>query len=97
ARGAVVELVGITDLERAPVAHVREAVGEGERVGGVARGVNRRHGEVAVELREVEPQRLARGRVDVRERLVEQEHAWLDSERAPAARRTSPTWAGPGR
>src|SRR5207247_10400061 len=57
-------------------------VGGGGRRGRGTGGADGRHGEVTVELRQVEAERLARRGVDVRERLVEEEHARLDGERA---------------
>ena len=78
----MVELGGLTDLEHAASVHHRESVGERQRVRRVARRVQRGHGEISMELRQLEPQDLARRRVDVGERLVQQQDARLHGERA---------------
>jgi len=44
--------------------------------------VDRRDGEVAVQLGQLDPQRLARQRIEMGERLVQQQHARLGRERA---------------
>jgi hypothetical protein len=81
ADGMLVHVGRLTHLLHAPVVHDGQAVGERERVGRVARDVDRRDGQVAVQLGQLQPQRLARERIEMGERLVEQQHPRLDGER----------------
>src|SRR5207248_7324694 len=62
--------------------HHRDPVRERERFVLVVRDVDERHPEALLERAELPPQRLAQLRVEVRERLVEEEDLRLDDERA---------------
>src|SRR3989442_15857699 len=55
----VVEHGRLADLQHATAVDDREAVGERQRVRGVPRRVHGRHRQVAVQLRQLEPERLA--------------------------------------
>jgi hypothetical protein len=68
---AMIELGRVADLLDSAVVDDREPVGKCQRVGGVSRGVHRRHREVAVQLRQLQTQRLASRRVEIREGLVQ--------------------------
>ena len=78
----VVELGRLAHLQHATAVDDREPVGERQRVRGVPRRMHRRHRQVAMQLRQLEPEHLARGRVEVGQRLVQQEHPRLHRERA---------------
>ena len=65
-----------------PVAHHRDALAEGHRLGLVVRDVDGRDAEPLVQLRERRAHADAQLRVEVRERLVEQERLRLAHDRA---------------
>ena len=78
----VVDLEGRADLLDPALAHHHHAIGERERLLLVVRDVDRRDAELALDR----PDLIAQGDADLgiegRQRLVEQEHLWLDRERA---------------
>src|SRR4029453_7765899 len=63
--GRLADLLGATAVQHGQPGRQRE------RVGGGARHADRRHGEVAVQLGQLQPQRLARKWVEVSQRLVQ--------------------------
>ena len=80
--GPVVDLGWNADLHHAAVAEHDDAVGERQRLGLVVGDVDRREPEVGVEPLELAPHLEAELGVEVRERLVEEQHPRLDGQRA---------------
>jgi hypothetical protein len=76
-------------MRYAPVVQDGQPIGQRERVGGVPGHVDGRHRQIAVQLGELQSQRLARERIEVGERLVEQQHARLDGQ-GPGQRQATP-------
>ncbi len=72
--GRVVDLVGRADLLEDTAIHHRDPVGQGERfvlvVGDQDRGVT----SLALQVLQLTPGLLALGRVEMRQRLIEQQH-----------------------
>ena len=84
-RRGVVELVAVADLLHATVIHDEDPVAERDRLHLVVRDVDRRGLELAVQVRELDAHLRPQLRIEVRERLVEQEDLRLaDDRRAPA-------------
>ena len=80
-------------LQDAPVSHHRDSLSERHRLGLVVRHVHRRDAEPLMQLRERRPHADAELRVEVRQRLVEQERLRLAHDRA-AHRHPLPLAAG---
>ena len=70
------------DLHDAPLAHHHDAIRQREGFGLVVRDVDRRQSERRMESLDLRAHLEAQLRVEVRERLVQQEHTRLDDERA---------------
>ena len=79
---AGVQLLGAVALQDVTVSHHRDPLAERHRLGLVVRHVHRRDAEPLVQLRERGAHADAKLRVEVRERLVEQEGLGLPDDRA---------------
>ena len=79
--GPVVERLRHVELLQHAVAHHRHAVAEGHRLDLVVRDVDRRHGEGALDARDLGAHLDAELRVEVRERLVHEERLRLADDR----------------
>ena len=80
-RGPLVELLRRADLEHAAVLHHRHAVGERQRLFLVVGHVDGRDAELLLELADLGAHLHADLRVEVRERLVEQQDVRVEHER----------------
>ncbi len=80
--GLVVELQRRADLLDRAVAQHDHAVGQRHRLDLVVRDVDRRRAEVAVQLGDLDPRLAAQRRVEVGQRLVEQEDLGRPHDRA---------------
>ena len=78
----VVERLRVVDLLQLALPHDGDAVAHRHRLDLVVRDVDRRHAQVALELRDLRARLDAQLRVEVRERLVHQERLRLPHDRA---------------
>ena len=79
---ALVEVALAADLADLAVGHDHEPVGDGERLFLVVRHHDGGEAELALQLADLDPHLLAQLGVEVRQRLVEEEHVGPDRERA---------------
>src|SRR5882724_1175152 len=78
---ATIDLLGSTDLLHPPALHHHHAVGQDERLRLIVGHEDHRGTEPLLKPLELHPHLVAQERVEVRERLVEQQHARLGDER----------------
>ena len=79
---ALIEVALAADLADLAVGHDDEPVGDGERLFLVVRHHDGGEAELALQLADLDPHLLAQLGVEVRQRLVEEEHVRPDRERA---------------
>ncbi len=82
-RGSLVDRIGIADLLEDAVAHRRDAVAHRHRLDLVVRDVDRRRPDLALQTPDLRARLRAQLRVEVRQRLVHEEHLRLAHERTP--------------
>ena len=80
--GLVVELLGCPDLLDAPLVEQYHPVGHLERLVLIVGDEDGGDGEPLLELAQIEAHALAQDRVEIRQRLVEQQDRRLDHQRA---------------
>ena len=81
-RGSFIDRRGIAQLFDASRIHHRDAVGHDQRLALVVRHEDRRDAEAALDRHDLDPHFLAQLEVEIRQRLVEQQHRGIDDERA---------------
>ena len=81
--GSFVELERRADLFDPPAAKHDDLIGERHGLGLVVGDVDHRRAHRLMEFRDFEPHLDAQLRVEVRQRLIEQEHLGLPDDRAP--------------
>jgi hypothetical protein len=81
-RRTLVDVGGPADLLDAPGVHHRNAVRHDERLALVVRDEHRGNAEPALQARDLDSHLVAQLQVEIRQRLVEQQHRRIDDERA---------------
>src|SRR6185437_4964938 len=81
-RGIVVDVARRAELMNAAVIEHRDAIAETHRLDLVVRHVDSRRAEAALELLQLVAGRRSKLRVEIRQRLVEQEHDGITYDRA---------------
>ena len=79
--GPVVERLRIGHLLQAAVAHDRDPLAQGHGLAGIVRYVDHRHAQPLVQAADLVAQLTAKGGIEARQRLIEQEELWPADDR----------------